>query len=76
MSHLQEVGAAHSGFTEGFLCGESITCASHFVCAIEKYNILVHVFKRSQINYLNNISFKEWTWKSWWHGITCHLTEV
>ena len=47
VSHLQEVGAAHSGFTEGFLCGESITCASHFVCAIEKYNILVHIKDKS-----------------------------
>ena len=27
VSHLQEVFAAHSGFSVGFPCGESIACA-------------------------------------------------
>ena len=43
VGHSQEVGAAQSGLTVVFSCGESITYASHFVCAVGKYNVLVHV---------------------------------
>ena len=45
--HSQEVGAAQSGLTVVFSCGKSITYASHFVCAVGKYNVLVHIKDKS-----------------------------
>ena len=44
--HSQEVGAAQSGLTVVFSCGKS-TYASHFVCAVGKYNVLVHIKDKS-----------------------------